>query len=302
MNLTHYHSKFLQKIWRDTRDEKKKQIDRLLMPMCHPAKQVIYKPLSVDSKNSWLFRTQQDLYEVVFVFVDETISNLHVPHFRLNLKTRCRKFGRQMAGVFRAIEVDQRMCWELLGCNVFENFSIRSDATRIFLWQLFLEQLSGMVFEAFCWSVAKDFTSRPLATIYEIDAKRCFGRHSKLEHKTSILSKIWKKFVRSHILENYSLLPIFTLYFRVESPAPTKKIDRTPQVQAWEQRHSSLGLKGPANIVPKNAETYRVLYRYNPQHPDELELIENDIVFVVEKCDDGWYIGRRNPITETHNF
>uniref|UniRef100_A0A914DFX7 Sorbin and SH3 domain-containing protein 1 n=1 Tax=Acrobeloides nanus TaxID=290746 RepID=A0A914DFX7_9BILA len=78
---------------------------------------------------------------------------------------------------------------------------------------------------------------------------------------------------------------------RVESPAPTKKIDRTPQVQAWEQRHSSLGLKGPAHIVPKNAETYRAIYAYKPQHSDELELIENDIVFVVEKCDDGWFIG-----------
>ncbi|CAD5218489.1 unnamed protein product [Bursaphelenchus okinawaensis] len=36
---------------------------------------------------------------------------------------------------------------------------------------------------------------------------------------------------------------------------------------------------------------YRVLYPYEPRQGDELELEENDIVFVVEKCEDGWFIG-----------
>ncbi|VDM24964.1 unnamed protein product [Toxocara canis] len=63
------------------------------------------------------------------------------------------------------------------------------------------------------------------------------------------------------------------------------------EVQAWQRKHTEEGLSGPAHIVPKNAETYRALYAYKPQNVDELELRENDIVFVVEKCDDGWYIG-----------
>lgn len=33
------------------------------------------------------------------------------------------------------------------------------------------------------------------------------------------------------------------------------------------------------------------MYAYEPQNADELQLLENDIVFVVEKCDDGWFIG-----------
>ena len=36
---------------------------------------------------------------------------------------------------------------------------------------------------------------------------------------------------------------------------------------------------------------YRAVYAYRPQNEDELELREGDEVFVMEKCDDGWYVG-----------
>lgn len=36
---------------------------------------------------------------------------------------------------------------------------------------------------------------------------------------------------------------------------------------------------------------YRALYNYRPQNEDELELKEGDTVYVMEKCDDGWYVG-----------
>ena len=36
---------------------------------------------------------------------------------------------------------------------------------------------------------------------------------------------------------------------------------------------------------------YRALYKYRPQNDDELELLEGDVVYVLEKCDDGWYVG-----------
>uniref|UniRef100_A0A8D8ULF8 Sorbin and SH3 domain-containing protein 1 n=1 Tax=Cacopsylla melanoneura TaxID=428564 RepID=A0A8D8ULF8_9HEMI len=36
---------------------------------------------------------------------------------------------------------------------------------------------------------------------------------------------------------------------------------------------------------------YRALYSYKPQNDDELELREGETVFVMEKCDDGWYVG-----------
>ncbi|XP_062604547.1 sorbin and SH3 domain-containing protein 1-like isoform X22 [Saccostrea cucullata] len=36
---------------------------------------------------------------------------------------------------------------------------------------------------------------------------------------------------------------------------------------------------------------YRAIYAYKPMNDDELELWEQDDVYVMEKCDDGWYVG-----------
>jgi len=36
---------------------------------------------------------------------------------------------------------------------------------------------------------------------------------------------------------------------------------------------------------------FRALYNYKPQNDDEVELCEGDIVYVMEKCDDGWFVG-----------
>ena len=36
---------------------------------------------------------------------------------------------------------------------------------------------------------------------------------------------------------------------------------------------------------------FRALYNYAPQNEDEVELKEGDIVYVMEKCDDGWFVG-----------
>ncbi|XP_061181926.1 uncharacterized protein LOC133190361 isoform X3 [Saccostrea echinata] len=38
-------------------------------------------------------------------------------------------------------------------------------------------------------------------------------------------------------------------------------------------------------------ERYRAIYAYKPMNDDELELWEQDDVYVMEKCDDGWYVG-----------
>ncbi|XP_069836573.1 sorbin and SH3 domain-containing protein 1 isoform X23 [Dendropsophus ebraccatus] len=57
-----------------------------------------------------------------------------------------------------------------------------------------------------------------------------------------------------------------------------------PQAQ---QRTDSL----ERNQTPQDAFTYQALYSYIPQNEDELELREGDIVDVMEKCDDGWFVG-----------
>ena len=36
------------------------------------------------------------------------------------------------------------------------------------------------------------------------------------------------------------------------------------------------------------------MYNYMPRNEDELELKEGDVVDVMEKCDDGWFVGKRS--------
>lgn len=38
---------------------------------------------------------------------------------------------------------------------------------------------------------------------------------------------------------------------------------------------------------------YQAVYNYMPRNEDELELKEGDIVDVMEKCDDGWFVGKK---------
>ncbi|XP_054629191.1 vinexin isoform X2 [Dunckerocampus dactyliophorus] len=46
-------------------------------------------------------------------------------------------------------------------------------------------------------------------------------------------------------------------------------------------------------------QSYKAVYNYKPQNVDELELKEGDIVQVMEKCDDGWFVGTSE---RTHAF
>ncbi|XP_060102427.1 sorbin and SH3 domain-containing protein 2 isoform X10 [Heteronotia binoei] len=43
--------------------------------------------------------------------------------------------------------------------------------------------------------------------------------------------------------------------------------------------------------IHSGGEPFQVLYNYTPRNEDELELREGDIIDVMEKCDDGWFVG-----------
>ncbi|XP_056351330.1 sorbin and SH3 domain-containing protein 1 isoform X17 [Oenanthe melanoleuca] len=58
------------------------------------------------------------------------------------------------------------------------------------------------------------------------------------------------------------------------------------QPQAQQQGSSPERSQTPRDIV-----SYQALYSYTPQNDDELELRDGDIVDVMEKCDDGWFVG-----------
>ncbi|XP_042697938.1 sorbin and SH3 domain-containing protein 2 isoform X10 [Chrysemys picta bellii] len=43
--------------------------------------------------------------------------------------------------------------------------------------------------------------------------------------------------------------------------------------------------------IHSGGEPFQALYNYTPRNEDELELREGDIIDVMEKCDDGWFVG-----------
>ncbi|KAM8806314.1 sorbin and SH3 domain-containing protein 1 [Eudromia elegans] len=58
------------------------------------------------------------------------------------------------------------------------------------------------------------------------------------------------------------------------------------QPQAQQQ-----GASPDRSHTPRDIVSYQALYSYTPQNDDELELRDGDIVDVMEKCDDGWFVG-----------
>ncbi|XP_074229996.1 sorbin and SH3 domain-containing protein 1 isoform X22 [Camelus bactrianus] len=71
------------------------------------------------------------------------------------------------------------------------------------------------------------------------------------------------------------------------SSSPSRSATASPQQPQAQQRR----------VTPDRSQTsqdllsYQALYSYIPQNEDELELRDGDIVDVMEKCDDGWFVG-----------
>ncbi|XP_069424239.1 sorbin and SH3 domain-containing protein 1 isoform X45 [Ovis canadensis] len=71
------------------------------------------------------------------------------------------------------------------------------------------------------------------------------------------------------------------------SSSPSRSSTASPQQPQAQQRR----------VAPDRSQTsqdlfsYQALYSYIPQNDDELELRDGDIVDVMEKCDDGWFVG-----------
>ncbi|XP_072195741.1 sorbin and SH3 domain-containing protein 1 isoform X23 [Excalfactoria chinensis] len=69
-------------------------------------------------------------------------------------------------------------------------------------------------------------------------------------------------------------------------PRLTRRVNKPQQPQAQQQ-----GASPDRSQTPRDIVSYQALYSYTPQNDDELELRDGDIVDVMEKCDDGWFVG-----------
>ncbi|XP_053360242.1 vinexin isoform X2 [Clarias gariepinus] len=67
---------------------------------------------------------------------------------------------------------------------------------------------------------------------------------------------------------------------------------RTHSPQSYTNFKTPPSAASPVNssttVIPR--QPYKAVYNYKPQNGDELELREGDIVQVMEKCDDGWFV------------
>ncbi|XP_044896392.1 sorbin and SH3 domain-containing protein 1 isoform X12 [Felis catus] len=89
------------------------------------------------------------------------------------------------------------------------------------------------------------------------------------------------------------------------SPFPGREAEQTEPRRGGEQAErraagSAVSQQPQAQqrrVTPDRSHTsqdlfsYQALYSYIPQNDDELELRDGDIVDVMEKCDDGWFVG-----------
>ncbi|CAI5774142.1 and SH3 domain-containing 1 isoform X7 [Podarcis lilfordi] len=77
--------------------------------------------------------------------------------------------------------------------------------------------------------------------------------------------------------------------FAVRTQVPPR-LSRTVNVPQQPQV-LPLGTSLDRNHAPQDMLSYQALYSYVPQNEDELELRDGDIIDVMEKCDDGWFVG-----------
>ncbi|XP_072192083.1 sorbin and SH3 domain-containing protein 2 isoform X16 [Excalfactoria chinensis] len=69
-----------------------------------------------------------------------------------------------------------------------------------------------------------------------------------------------------------------------------------PQSYSSDRIHSLSSTKPQRPVlahenIHSGGEPFQALYNYTPRNEDELELREGDVIDVMEKCDDGWFVG-----------
>ncbi|XP_041283760.1 sorbin and SH3 domain-containing protein 2 isoform X11 [Onychostruthus taczanowskii] len=90
-------------------------------------------------------------------------------------------------------------------------------------------------------------------------------------------------------------------YVEVIKKNPSKGVDDypdppIPQSYSSDRIHHLSSTKPQRPVlshenIHSGGEPFQALYNYTPRNEDELELREGDVIDVMEKCDDGWFVG-----------
>ncbi|XP_048379063.2 vinexin isoform X2 [Stegostoma tigrinum] len=76
-------------------------------------------------------------------------------------------------------------------------------------------------------------------------------------------------------------------------PVLSAQVHANPRLQSHRIPTKVVGYQmgNTGTGIAESWSPYRALYNYRPVNADELELMEGDLVDVMEKCDDGWFVG-----------
>ncbi|XP_035852585.1 vinexin isoform X7 [Sander lucioperca] len=75
------------------------------------------------------------------------------------------------------------------------------------------------------------------------------------------------------------------------STDPSQGAIRNQTARSYPHVNSQTQVPNNPDSTVVQRQPYKAVYNYKPQNSDELELREGDIVQVMEKCDDGWFVG-----------
>ncbi|XP_075466262.1 sorbin and SH3 domain-containing protein 2 isoform X19 [Ascaphus truei] len=113
--------------------------------------------------------------------------------------------------------------------------------------------------------------------------------HHTVSHSSSLLTKFTSR------QETHS--PRLKAVFKSDLVV----VGKPPRSPVMSRKACSSPVKSPSNThrrpvfthenIQTVGEPYQALYNYTPRNEDELELREGDVIDVMEKCDDGWFVG-----------
>nr|XP_029529465.1 sorbin and SH3 domain-containing protein 2-like isoform X3 [Oncorhynchus nerka] len=75
------------------------------------------------------------------------------------------------------------------------------------------------------------------------------------------------------------------------SPPPSSPLPLSPPLVPFPEPRSPKIKRFVQDLLHGGGDPFQALYNYLPRNEDELELKEGDVVDVMEKCDDGWFVG-----------
>ncbi|XP_075052945.1 sorbin and SH3 domain-containing protein 2 isoform X9 [Mixophyes fleayi] len=117
--------------------------------------------------------------------------------------------------------------------------------------------------------------------------------------KVTLLKKVDQNWYEGKIpgTNRQGIFPVSYVEIVKKSPSksPGESPDHSlPHIYTSDRIHNS-STPTRAAFTHENIQTmgepYQSLYNYTPRNEDELELREGDVIDVMEKCDDGWFVG-----------